>query len=578
MISACGRLVITFNGEIYNFKELRNKLESMGHHFRGESDTEVMLASISEWGIERAVKKFIGMFAFAVWDKKERRLSLVRDRLGIKPLYYCCSQKLCFFGSELKSLRAYRGWQPEIDRMALAEMLRLGYVPAPSTIYENVKKIPPGMILHMDIEDGWIRSRPPRPFWSFSEAYSGLPEPADEKEALEGLDTLLKDAVRLRMIADVPLGAFLSGGIDSSLVTALMQAQSSQPVKTFSIGFENNGYDEASFAGAVSRHLGTEHHDLYIRESDLLHLIPEIPQTFDEPFADPSQLPTRILSQLAREYVTVALSGDGGDELFAGYVRHFQAERLERLQKTVPQALCRPVSRLLSVVPDSRWDRVFHILSCLTGKSMTLPGDKIHKLADFMRAGTDDLYENVVSVWKNSPVLAVNPNGIFSESWWKAASSRMNQAEIFMYRDAVRYLPDDVLTKVDRSTMAVALEARVPLLDHQVVEYARSLPLEMKLRDGESKWLLKKLLAKYVPQNLWDRPKMGFSVPLAGWLRGPLKTWAEDMLSEYRLKRDAFLDSRKIHQAWKNLQSGSSTAQYRIWNVLIFQSWLEKWM
>ncbi|MCP4105927.1 MAG: asparagine synthase (glutamine-hydrolyzing) [Desulfobacteraceae bacterium] len=583
MISSCGRFVITYNGEIYNFKELRKELEIFGHCFRGNSDTEVILAAIAQWGIERAVEKFIGMFAFGLWDKKEQKMSLVRDRLGIKPLYYYCDEHMLIFGSELKALRAYDRLRPEVDRKALAEMLRLGYIPGTMTIYKEVKKLPPGMMLHIYRRDESLITKGSCAFWALFRTVENSRKDsklADKEKALSGLEQRLKNAVKLRMIADVPLGAFLSGGIDSSTVAALMQSQSGQPVKTFSIGFKDKAYDEAFIAKAVARHLGTDHHELYIGESDLLNLVPEIPGIFDEPFADPSQLPTQILSQLTRKYVTVALSGDGGDELFAGYVRHFQARHLDRITRTLPPALRNKLGSFISAVPAGKWDSVFNRISQITsGKiSMRLPGDKMHKLGDFLTAQEKYLYEGLVSEWKKTPVLGLNNDTIFSENWWQFPSGNLDCAEEFMYRDAVRYLPDDVLTKVDRTTMSVALEARVPLLDHQVVEYVWSLPLEMKLYNGKSKLLLRSLLSKYVPAELWDRPKMGFAVPLTGWLLGPLRDWAQEMLSSDRLKRECFLDVNKVRHAWKSLESGHSCAQYQIWNVLMFQSWLEKWM
>ncbi len=583
MASACGRFIISYNGEVYNFDELRKELESLGYRFRGHSDTEVVLAAIAQWGIEEAVKKFIGMFAFALWDKKERRLSLVRDRLGIKPLYYYCDEYLFLFGSELKALRAYNGWHPEVDRNALAEMLRLGYIPSPLTIYKGVKKLPPGMLLHVSLRDNRLIIECPRDFWSLSQVISNNCQDLDlasEQQALSGLEERLRDAVKLRMVADVPLGALLSGGIDSSLVVALMQSQSLQPVKTFSIGFTDSSYDEAVFAKTVAQYLKTDHHELYIGEKELLSFISEIPIFCDEPFADPSQLPTQLLSQLTRKYVTVALSGDGGDELFAGYFRHVQAQRLDRISKVFPQWIQKALGRFIAKVPYGSWDTIFDLIACVTAGrlSMRLPGDKMHKLADFLVLGKDDLYETVVSEWKKTPVLGLDNENVSSEKWWEFPTSNLDRVEEFMYRDAVRYLPDSVLTKVDRATMSVALETRVPLLDHRVVEYVWSLPLEMKLYHGKSKWLLRRLLSKYVPDELWDRPKMGFGSPLTNWLLGPLKEWAEDILTEDSLKKEGFLDAKKVHDVWKSLQGGNSKAQYQIWNVLMFQTWLKFWM
>ena len=582
MHSESGRYVIAFNGEVYNFGALREELEPLGHHFRGRSDTEVMLAAIEEWGLEKAVGRFVGMFAFALWDHQQRRLSLVRDRIGIKPLYYGWMGQTFLCGSELKALRAHPDFRPEVDRGSLALFMRHGYVPAPYSIYKGIHQLPPGSILTLD--STIAQGASPVAYWSAREvAEQGVANvfTGSECEAVEQLDSLLRDAVKLRMVADVPLGAFLSGGIDSSIVVALMQAQSRQPVKTFTIGFEEAGYNEATHARAVSEHLKTDHTELYITSAQAQAVIPRLPEIYDEPFADPSQIPTFLVSQLTRNHVTVSLSGDGGDELFAGYNNYFNANAIWRKIGWMPPPVRRGLSRALRALRPQTYDRWGGWLSRYTGRfgSVGSAGDKLHKLAEVIAVQNQEaLYHKLVSHWKTpSDVVrdGLEPPSVFTDrTRW---ASLPDFTRRMMYFDTTAYLPDDILTKVDRASMAVSLEARVPLLDHRVVEFAWRVPLSMKIRAGQGKWLLRQLLYQYVPQSLIERPKMGFGVPLEDWLRGPLREWAEHLLEERRLRDEGFFNPGPIRVMWQEHLSGQRNWQGPLWNVLMFQAWLERW-
>ena len=592
MLSESGRYVIAFNGEIYNFRELRRELDhtphpipllqgERGHKWRGHSDTEVMLAAIETWGLEAAVKRFVGMFAFALWDRRERRLHLVRDRLGIKPLYYGWVGGCFLFGSELKALKAFPGFDRPIDRGALALLMRHNYVPAPHSIYQGIYKLLPGHVLTV-AGDGRKRSPEISAWWSAREvAETGVANPfsGSMEEAVERLDGLLREAVGIRMVADVPLGAFLSGGYDSSTVVALMQAQSARPVKTFSIGFHEEGYNEARHAKAVAAHLGTEHTELYVTPEEAMAVIPRLPTLYDEPFADSSQIPTFLVSQLAREHVTVSLSGDGGDELFAGYNRYAWGQRIWGNIGWLPAGMRSMLARLMTSASPKAWDRVFKRLVPVLPHSarVRLPGYKVHKLAEILAVeGPDALYRRLVSHWKEPSALVLD-----GEEPLTALTDPSRQARLadftqrMMFTDLISYLPDDILTKVDRASMGVSLEARVPLLDHRVVEFAWRLPRHMKVRSGEGKWILRQVLYKYVPRELMDRPKMGFGVPIDQWLRGPLRDWAESVLSELRLCEEGFFDLAPIREKWEEHLSGKRNWQYYLWDVLMFQSWFE---
>ena len=563
MHSGSARYVIVFNGEIYNFAELREELEALGHKFRGTSDTEVMLAAIEQWGIERATRRFAGMFAFALWDRKERSLSLVRDRSGEKPLYYGWAGQTFLFGSELKALRAHRDFRAEVDRGALTLFLRHGAVPAPYTIYKGIRQLPPGCIVHITAPASGAAC--PQPYWSLRDVVEkGAREPfaGSSGEATDRLDALLRDVVRLRMIADVPLGAFLSGGIDSSTVVSLMQAQSSRPVRTFSIGFEEAGFDEAPHAKAVATHLGTEHTEMYVTSAQAQAVIPGLPEIYDEPFADSSQIPTLILSQLTRRSVTVSLSGDGGDELFAGYNRYPETERLWRKLRRIPARLRLGIGTCMRAL----------------GKGSRV-GRRLHHLSDVFEAKTPEaLYRRMLSHWKTPAAVVIGgfePSTIFTEpARWPPASDLTGRMQFF---DSSNYLPDDIFTKVDRASMAVSLEARVPLVDHGVVEFAWSLPRSLKVRGERGKWILREVLNRYVPAALVERPKMGFGVPIGAWLRGPLRDWAGALLDERRLREEGYFHPTPVREKWTEHLGGKHNWEYYLWNVLMFQAWLERW-
>ncbi|MGK7887255.1 MAG: asparagine synthase (glutamine-hydrolyzing) [Crocosphaera sp.] len=579
MASSNGRYMVVFNGEIYNFLDLRQQLEKLGHKFRGHSDTEVMLAAFVQWGVEKAVKQFNGMFAFALWDRQERELYLGRDRLGEKPLYYGLMGKAFLFGSELKALKAYPNFSATINRDALALYLRHGYIPSPYSIYDSIKKLPPASILKISSPREVSQ---PRPYWSARvAAETGLAQPfsGSETEAIAQLDTLLKDAVRLRMIADVPLGAFLSGGIDSSTVVALMQTQSSQPVKTFSIGFYEDGYNEAEHAQAVAKHLKTDHTELYVTAKQAMAVIPKLPTLYDEPFGDSSQIPTFLVSQLARQKVTVSLSGDGGDELFGGYNRYFKGRNIWQKIGWMPKPMRQLGAKALTSLSTQTWNRLFNTFQPIipTQFQQPLPGDKIHRLAEVLATSNPQIfYKYIVSQWKNPTNLVLGSSepttDLTNPLSWTIPRDFTHQ---MMYVDTITYLPNDILVKVDQASMGVSLESRVPLLDHRVVEFAWKIPLSLKIRNNKGKWLLRQVLYQYVSPHLIERPKMGFGVPIGTWLRGPLRDWAEDLLDENRLHQEGFFNSQPIRQKWEEHLLGRRNWQYYLWNVIMFQSWLK---
>ena len=569
MHSAGGRYVISYNGELYNFRELRAELEAASPQaWRGHSDTEVMLAAITRWGLEAALGKFVGMFAFSLWDREQRSLVLARDRLGEKPLYYGMLGGELVFASELKALERHPAWRGELDRGALALLLRYGYIAAPYSIYRGIRKLPPGSFVRMEPGQGLAE---PASYWSapeLAEAASRERLGLSEREALEELERVLGDAVGRQMVADVPLGAFLSGGIDSSTIVALMQARSPAPVKTFAIGFREERFDEARHARAVAKHLGTEHHELYVSPDDALAVVPSLPAVYDEPFADPSQIPTCLVAALARRHVKVSLSGDGGDELFGGYRRYRWGRLVWGSIGWLPVPLRRVLARGIEAVPIGLLDRV--PVPGLVG-----PGDKAHKLARFLGApDAQAVYRGLVSNWEDDMVVgAGEPASTLTDARsWRALGGL---TERMMLVDTVSYLPDDILVKLDRASMAVGLESRVPFLDHRVVELAWRLPASFKLRGGTDKWLLRKLLHRHVPAPLVERPKMGFAVPLDDWLRGPLRGWAEQLLAEPRLSADGLFDVRRLRSRWAEHLSGRRNWQQGLWAVLMFQAWRE---
>ena len=575
MHSADGRYVISYNGEVYSHRELRAEMEAAGHVFRGHSDTEIILESIAERGIVPTVSRLIGMFAIAVWDKKDRTLSLVRDRLGIKPIYWARFDGLFIFGSELKALRQHPGWTPRIKTQAVASFMRHNYVPAPHTIYHDVYKLEPGTILTLP----WRGEPKLEKFWDARQvALTGIQNPLDESDAAltDRLETLLIDAIGKRMMADVPLGAFLSGGIDSSTVVALMKAANSGPVKTFSIGFEQAGFNEAPYAAAIARHLCTDHTELMVTPREALDVVPKLAEMFDEPFADSSQIPTYLVSAMTRKHVTVALSGDGGDELFAGYNRYQMTSRSWRMLSMMPAPLRKAAASAVTLLSADRWDR---LLSDLPRKLLPpQPGDKIHKAASVL--GLKDgnaVYRRLISHWDPAslmPGVQETRGALWDQSVTEAFPNLLDRMQ---YLDLVTYLPDDILTKVDRTSMAVGLEARVPLLDHRVVELAWRLPQSVKIRGGVTKWLLRQVLYRHVPKELVERPKMGFGVPLGEWLRGPLRDWAENLLSEKSLQDSGCFNVALVRRYWSEHLSEQRNWQYLLWDVLMFEAWRARW-
>jgi len=603
MCSHSGRWVIAFNGEIYNHLALRTTLELEGAApaWRGHSDTETLLAGIEHWGVADTLRRCAGMFAMALWDRESRALSLARDRLGEKPLYYGWlgrgSGRALVFGSELKALRAYPGFDAAVCREALVQYLRFMYVPAPRTIYQGIFKLEPGCLL--TVQGQPPLDAPPSPlrpgdvycsvslrrWWSLAEVVeAGARNPVtDETEALRVLEQTLSEAVRLQSLADVPLGAFLSGGVDSSTIVALMQRQSSRAVRTFTIGFDEAGFDESPHALAVARHLGTEHHEMRVTAPMAREVIPKLPYIYDEPFADSSQIPTHLVCQAARQHVTVALSGDAGDELFGGYNRYFWGPRIWNKVAWLPMPARQVMGKLLTSLPTGAWDAMGKPLGLASGTDgVSRLGDKLHKLGARMQTvrSMDDLYRSLVSEWHDpaSLVRRADDNPLLEPASGLndlLPALGMGQAPLrMMYRDAMTYLPDDILCKVDRAAMACSLETRVPFLDHRVVEVAWRLPLHMKLRGNVGKWALRQVLYKHVPRELIERPKAGFAIPVGQWLCGPLRDWAEDLLAERRLQEEGYFEPAPVRRAWSEHLTGQRDHTHRLWSVLMFQAWL----
>ncbi|ALJ28591.1 asparagine synthetase [Stenotrophomonas acidaminiphila] len=570
MRSSDGRYWLAYNGEIYNFTALRAELEPLGHRFGGHSDTEVLLAAVVQWGLEATLRRCNGMFAIALWDRREQRLSLARDRVGKKPLYYGWAGDTLVFGSELKALWRHPAFDNGIDRDALTLLLRLDYIPAPHCIHERAFKLMPGRVLHLDaaaVAAGAAAHRPAQAqvaYWDARErmaACLAAPFAGSEAEAADALDGQLRQAVALRMVADVPVGVFLSGGTDSALVASLMQAQSAAPVHSFSIGFEDSDHDEAPLASEVATHLGCDHTELYVSGADALAVVPELPAMFDEPFADASQVPTALVARLARRGVTVALSGDGGDELFFGYTRYQRALRNWRALQCVPAPLRRWLGRHAHAQGEA-----------------SRAGGLAALLAEAGATGIGDVYRNRISRWRDPAAVvrgAHEPATFYSLP--DPLQGRGGAADAMMLADFTTYLADDLLCKVDRTSMAASLEARAPLLDWQVAEFAWSLPLDIKLRDGITKYLPKQVLRRYLPDAMVFRGKRGFGAPVTQWLRGDLRDWAGDLLDPRRLRQDGVFEEAAVSALWQRFGQGERKWHTHLWNVLMFQAWQVHW-
>ena len=582
MYSATERYVIAFNGEIYNHNKLRAELDktNLAPNWRGHSDTETLLAAFEAWGIENTLQRCIGMFAIALWDKQTQTLTLTRDRLGEKPLYYGWQGDTFLFGSELKALKAHPAFQAEINRDALCLYMRHSYIPTPYSIYQGIHKLLPGTWLQVSR----LQREPQiKTYWSgmeMSRQGKAVSFNGSSEDAVNALETLLTDAIKQQMMADVPLGAFLSGGVDSSTVVALMQTQSSQPIKTFSIGFQEERYNEAAHAKAVAQHLGTEHTELYVTPNDCMQVIPRLSTLYDEPFADSSQIPTFLVSQLAKQHVTVSLSGDAGDELFAGYNRYQITANAWRKLSHFPRPIRQWAAEAITNISPNQWNHIAAKLAPVIPafSQWANIGEKLHKGAGVMAShSAADLYVGMVSGWQHpTDVIISGTEPPTFLTGYLPDLSHLNTVERMMILDLLTYLPDDILCKVDRAAMGVSLESRVPFLDHRVVEFAWQLPLAYKLRDNQTKWVLRQVLYRHVPKALIERPKMGFGVPIESWLRGSLRDWAEDLLSESRLQQDGYFNPAPIRQKWKEHLSSQNNWQHQLWSVLMFNQWFEQ--
>ena len=575
MLSKCGRFIIVFNGEIYNHSDLRSQLIEQGCVFMSNSDTEVLIVAIQHWGLDEALKRSIGMFAFALWDQRENRLFLARDRFGEKPLYYGWQGSSFVFASTVAPLRQHPDWQGEISEAALSQYFLHDYIPGPLSIFSNIHKLLPGTLLELvRPENGWQQNI--RDYWSVLKTVDDASKKAftgSFEEAAEELTSRLFSAVKSQMLADVPIGAFLSGGVDSSMIVALMQRLSSKPIRTFTIGFENDLYDESSYAKAISDHLGTEHTTYLLKQSDILDLIPKMPNFYDEPFADASQVPTSLVSRIARKDVTVALSGDGGDEIFGGYNRYLYLQKIRKYQQHIPLIVRQIAAKGLQSIAPSGWNSLLNLMS-LHSQARNI-GEKMHKLANVLAARSDyEMYKNTSTFWLDGLPL-INSSNYNNTELEKIWSSGFSFQEKMMITDTLQYLPDDILAKVDRASMGFSLETRAPFLDHRVFEFIWSLPLSFRIRDGMGKAIMRNILYKHIPQNLIERPKTGFSWPLGQYLRGPLRDWAESLLTIKSLSEAGYLDPIRVRSVWEEHLSGRVNRQYELWSVLMFQAWIK---
>lgn len=587
MQSNSGRFILTYNGEVYNHLEIRKELKKNDYNikWRGNSDTETLLEAINYWGIKIALQKIHGMFAFGLWDKKTHSLILARDRAGEKPLYYGWQgegkNKVFLFGSELKALKIHPEFKGEINRDSIALQLRHNCIPAPYSIYKDIHKLMPGNYLEFKESDLKKNLLPiSKSYWSYSETakYQNNNQLSlSEVDIKKDLEKHLKLSVKKQMISDVPLGAFLSGGIDSSTIVALMQSQSSNPVKTFTIGFSENDYDESKYAKKIAKHLGTDHTELYVSSKKAMEVIPKIPSIYDEPFSDSSQIPTFLVSQLAKDHVKVALSGDGGDELFCGYNRYLMSKKFSNMFRFIPLSLRKILASSIQLISSQNWNKISNYLPGLNDHVNF--GDKIHKGASVLESETIyNYYLMLCSHWKNPNKVVMNcKEPITLLTNFNQELKDFNIQQQMMILDFMTYLPDDILTKVDRAAMACSLETRVPFLDHKLIEYVWKIPHSLKFRNGKGKWILRKILEQYVPKNLTERPKMGFGIPIGIWLQGPLKDWAENLLNEKRLKQEGFFNPKVIRDKWMEHLSGQKNWQYDLWDILMFQAWIDEY-
>ena len=584
MISSGGRWVVAYNGEVYNHPELRQRLERAGTRFRGGSDTEVLVAAVERWGVDRALDACEGMFAVALWDRRDRELHLLRDRFGEKPLYYGWVGKVFAFGSELKAMCTLPGFTAELDRRAVARYLRHNCIPAPDTVWRGVRKLLPGYMVTLTGEPTPGVLPEQRCYWSAADAVARArqhPLTASDSEMTDQLEATLSDAVAARMVADVPVGAFLSGGIDSTTIVALMQRHASGPVHTFTVGFADRSFDESPEAAAVAAYLGTDHTAVQVGDAEAVEVIAHLPDIWDEPFADVSQIPTYLVSRVARREVTVSLSGDGGDELFAGYNRHAWLDRVWGRAATVPAGVRRTAGSALGRIPPAVVERAARATSVLpVGWQVRNPSNKVVKLARVLSASDpEDAYRALTTHWDDATsVVLGNDHADTSGDQIGSPVSEGGITEQMLWFDLVGYLPDDILTKLDRAAMAVSLETRAPFLDRKILDLAWRLPLHAKLRGGQTKWLLRQVLERHVPAALVERPKMGFGLPIGPWLRRELAPWAEHLLDERRLRAQGLLDPIPIRRAWDLHRSGRRDLGYELWDVLVLQSWIDRWM